>query len=53
MLRVPGRQGQRQDLRNLGMAFNFSTGLIGIKEKRRDDLLAQLESILSANELHP
>ena len=36
----------------LGVAFDFRTGLIGIKEERRDDLLAQLESILSANELH-
>ena len=35
----------------LGVAFDFGTGLIGIKKERRDDLWAQLESILSANEL--
>ena len=37
----------------LGVAFDFGTCLIGIKEERRDYLLEQLESMLSANELHP
>ena len=53
VLRVCFCLGVKVSDRTFVGAFDFSAGLIGIKEERRDDLLAQLESILSANELHP